>query len=459
MDYESFLKSKERLSGNYGFEPSGMNDNLFPFQKFITEWAIRKGRAGIFADCGLGKTIMELEWGTEVARHCGKPVLFATPLAVSHQVLRESQKFGIDGVERNQTGAVTSGNLITVTNYERLHLFNPDDFCGMIADESSILKNFDGVRRAEITEFMRTLPYRLLCTATAAPNDFIELGTSSEALGEMGYIDMLTRFFTNRQMSIDQRNRTRFAESADGWRLKGHAAHDFWRWVCSWALACRKPSDIGFDDDRFHLPELIEKEHFVKAQTVRDGWLFDTAAVNLHEERETYRRTIQERCEMVASLVDHSGQALIWCNLNDEGDTLASMIPGAEQISGSDSDETKESRLLAFANGDLQRLITKPKIGAWGLNLQNCCHMTFFPTHSYEQYYQGVRRCWRFGQKNPVKVDIIAVDGVRNVMENLQRKANQADEMFSKLVKYMNDSLSIENDERFNVKEEVPSWL
>jgi hypothetical protein len=344
---------------------------------------------------------------------------------------------------------------VVVTNYERLHLFDKNQFGGMVCDESSILKNFDGKRRGEIQEFMRTLQYRLLCTATAAPNDYIELGTSSEALGEMGHFDMLARFFKNNQNSIN----TNRNWDGSKWRFKHHAEQPFWRWVCSWAMACRSPADIGFHDNRFTLPPLNEFEHVVETKTRRDGFLFAMPATTLPEQREERRRTIRERCEKVESLVSSSDSALVWCHLNEEGNRLAGAIDGAVQIAGSDSDDVKEERLMAFAAGQIRVLVTKPKIGAWGLNLQHCAHVTFFPSHSYEQYYQGIRRCWRFGQKRPVRVDIISTEGERGVLDNLRRKAEASDKMFSSLVENMNNATKIAIEQPNTSKTEVPKWL
>ncbi len=463
MRYADFLANKVHDSSLEGFEPEWMPDFLHPFQSSLVSWSLRKGRAAIFADCGLGKTPMQLVWAQNVAMHTNRPVLIATPLAVSYQATREAEKFGID-CARSVDGEVKPGASVVVTNYERLHLFDTDAFAGMVCDESSILKNFDGTRRAVITEFMRKLKYRLLCTATAAPNDYTELGTSSEALGELGHMDMLSRFFRNDQNNASHRIRaggTRFIHREPGsiWRFKGHAELPFWRWVCSWARACRRPSDLGFDDDGFDLPPLEEREHIVEARQLREGMLFALPAVGLSEEREERRRTIEERCEQVADLVDHKEQALVWCHLNAEGDRLSRLIPDAQEVAGSDSDDEKEERLRAFADGEIRVLITKPKIGAFGLNLQKCAHVTFFPSHSYEQYYQGVRRCWRFGQTKPVVVDVVATDGERGVLANLRRKATQADRMFSSLVAEMNSAQSIRSDTNYNYQEEVPQWL
>jgi hypothetical protein len=358
-------------------------------------------------------------------------------------------------VTRSSDGTAHPG--ITIANYERLHLFNAADFAGVVCDESSILKSFDGARRGEITAFMRKVPYRLLATATAAPNDYIELGTSSEALGYLGHMDMLNRFFKN---DLNNSASGRMRGEVIKWRLKGHAETPFWRWVCSWARAVRRPSDLGFDDARFVLPELIEREHLVEASQLGDGMLFALPAVGLKEQRDERRRTIQERCEKVAALVNSTGEpALVWCHLNEEGDLIEKLIPDAVQVSGKDTDERKEERLTAFADKQARVLVTKPKIGAWGLNYQHCNHVTFFPSHSFEQYYQGVRRCWRFGQERPVTVDVVTTEGERGVMRNLQRKAGQADEMFSRMVAEMNRAIALERVSTHTRVMEVPSWM
>ena len=397
---------------------------------------------------------MQLTWAENVARHSGKPVLILAPLAVAPQTIREGEKFGIE-CHRSINGDVAGR--IVITNYERLEHFSPGDFAGVVCDESSILKSFDGARRNEITDFMRKVPYRLLATATAAPNDFIELGTSSEALGYMGHMDMLARFFKNDQNNLTSR---RMYGEAPKWRFKGHAEQPFWRWVTSWARACRQPSDLGFDDGRFVLPALSEIDHLIETNTVPDGMLFALPATDLREQRAEKKRTVTERCEQVASMVANTGQpALVWCHLNEEGDLLQQLIPGAVQVSGKDKDEVKERRLIDFAEGRSRVLITKPKIGAWGLNFQVCSHITYFPSHSFEQYYQSVRRCWRFGQKRPVTVDIILTEGERRIMQNLQRKREQAEQMFGNLVAEMNHSLEIQRKEYNTTPIEVPSWL
>ena len=465
MNYAEFLFRKEQLGNDGGFDPRWLPDFLFDFQRALVEWALRVGRDAIFADCGLGKTPMQLVWAENVVREANKPVLILTPLAVSQQTIGEAAKFGIEA-HRSSDGKVYQG--INVTNYERLHYYcNPDDFAGVVCDESSILKSFDGETRKAVTEFMRKIPYRLLCTATAAPNDYIELGTSSEALGQLGYMDMLGRYFKNDQGNairtvVFRQGKKNFQQLDDAakWRFKGHAETPFWRWVCSWARACRRPSDLGFDDRAFVLPPLIEQDHLVTAATIAPGMLFSLPAVGLQEQREERRRTIKERCEKVAELVTPTGKpALVWCHMNNEGDLLEKLIPDAQQVSGGDSDEAKEEKFLAFSRGELRVLVTKPKIGAWGLNFQHCAHVTFFPSHSFEQYYQGVRRCWRFGQKNPVRVDVVTTEGEKSVLQNLQRKAQAADVMFSRLVEEMNRAISVDRGVKFTKQEQVPAWL
>ena len=456
MDYADFLNHKSHVATDDGFEPVFMPDFLFDFQKELTTWAIRKGRAALFEDCGLGKTPQQLVWAENVVRHSNGNVLIVTPLAVSAQTIREGDKFGIE-CRRSVAGEVHRG--ITVTNYGRLHYFKPDDFAGMVCDESSILKNFSGIRRREITEFMKKMRYRLLCTATASPNDYVELGTSSEALGEVGNMDMLGMFFKTSDNALQISQRYGDFWNRNKWRFKAHAEERFWRWVCSWARAIRRPSDLGFDDNGFKLPPLNTFETVVINRKTKEGELFTLPAIGLDEQREERRLTVNERCGEVARLVNHSAPALVWCQMNEEADLLEKIIPDARQVQGSDSDDYKENTFLDFINGNLRVLVTKPKIGAYGLNLQHCSHVTFFPSHSFEQYYQGVRRCWRFGQKNPVRVDIVTTEGEIGVLKNLQRKSDAADKMFSSLVAAMCSELNIEKATQKPIDMEVPSWL
>jgi hypothetical protein len=460
-DYAEFLDRKTQLDGFDGFEPLWMPDFLFGFQTSLVDWAIRKGRGAIFADCGLGKTPMQLVWAENVRRHTGKPVLIVTPLAVGFQTHAEADKFGMEAVV-SRDGSLPAG--ITITNYERLHLFDPAALGGMVCDESSAIKSFDGVHRQLVTDHMRKMRYRLLCTATAAPNDYIELGTSSEALGYLGHMDMLNRFFKNDNNTSDTKGRWKGygaprAFMGQQWRFKGHAEEAFWRWVCSWARSVRRPSDLGFDDDGFLLPPLVHRQHIVEASTRPEGTLFDLPAIGIHEERDEQRRTIGERCEQVVDLLADAKSAVAWCHLNAEGDRLAKTIPGAVQVSGSDDADAKEEALMAFSRGDIRVLVTKPKIGAWGLNWQHAHRMTFFPSHSYEQYYQAVRRMWRFGQTEPVVVDIVTTEGGRNALDNLQRKADQADRMFDALVAHMGDAMHIDRTRGYTTPVEVPTWL
>jgi hypothetical protein len=471
-DYQEFIERKTHLAGDHGFDPLFMPDQAFDFQRHLIEWAVRKGRAAIFADCGLGKTMMQLTWSQNVVQKANKPVLLLTPLAVGAQTVKEAERFGMVA-KRSIDGSVTAP--ITVTNYEKLHLFNPVDFAGVCADESSIIKHVKGATQKQLTRFICKMPYRSLWTATAAPNDYTELGTSSEALGGLNHSEMLKMFF--RQM--DQKGQDKYekkianlekasnhfaklsfrvSQAINGWRLKGHAHDHFWKWVCSWARACRKPSDVGFPDDGFNLPQLIEREHIVTPLKPADGMLFTMPAFGLKEERDERRRTIQERCGLVAELVNHDRPAVIWCHMNDEGDLLEKMIAGSVQVAGRHDDDHKERAYEGFADGTHRVLIVKPKIGAWGLNWQHCNHVVTFASHSYEQYYQAIRRCWRFGQTKPVTVDIIASEGETRVKENMTRKAIQADKMFAELVLHMHDAMQI-NREKKTITPNLPSWL
>lgn len=455
-DYSAFLISKQQYGANHGFKPLWMPSCLFDFQSALVDWNLYTGRSATFADCGLGKTLVEMVWAENVVRHANKHVLILTPLAVAQQFVREGMKFGID-VKRCNNGKPTGSAGVWVSNYEKLHLFNSADFAAVVCDESSAIKAFDGKRRAEVTEFMRTIPYRLLATATPAPNDYIELGTSSEALGVMGQVDMLNRFFKNDQNTSDLKGSR---GDGPGWRFKGHAEIPFMKWVCGWARACRKPSDLGFSDDQFVLPQLIEREHIVETRTLADGMLFALPATNRQEELEERRRTIPERCETAAALVANTGDPfVVWCHMNDEGNLLEKMIPDAIQVAGSDPDEAKEEAYEAFASGQSRGIITKHKIGAWGLNWQHCAHVVEFASHSYEQHYQGTRRCWRFGQKRDVINDIIATEGQRGIKDNMKRKGDQASRMFSLLVEHMNAAMKVDASYKFSQRAEVPSWL
>ncbi len=453
LDYDQFLDRKVHHGEDSGFSPLFMPDFLFPYQKSLIEWAVTKGRAAMFADCGLGKTPMQLTWAQNVVQKTNRPVLILTPLSVGSQTVREAAKFGMEATQ-SRDGSIPSK--ITVTNYHQLHKFNWQDFAGVVCDESSILKNVDGSIRASVNDFMRKMPYRLLCTATAAPNDYIELGTSSEALGYLGFMDMLNRFFKKAEET-----KSRSEEFRSGlYRFRGHSQSDFWRWICSWARAVRKPSDLGFSDDGYKLPDLITKEHIIESKTPNPEFLFDMPAVGLDEQRKERRRTITERCEMAASLICDTGKpAVAWCHLNDEGKMLSDMIYGSVEVSGKDSDDFKEESFEAFANGQIRVLISKPVIAGFGLNWQHCSHQTFFPSHSFEQWYQAVRRCWRFGQTESVTIDVITSEGESGVLKNMKRKSEQSEQMFAKLVSLINQELYIKREDNQTTKQTNPSWL
>lgn len=477
MTYSEFLERKLHTGADHGFEPLWMPPQLFPFQESLTTWSLRKGRAAIFADCGLGKTAMQLTWAENVARHTGKPVLILTPLAVAAQTVREGEKFGVECHQSRDGKAV---GRIVVTNYDKLHQFDAADYGAVICDESSILKSFNGSTRKAITRFMAKMPYRLLLTATAAPNDYTELGNSSEALGELTYSDMLRRFFAqlddkgqkreeraqemaeamiNANANYYKKLAFRVSQTIGQWRLKHHARQHFWQWVASWARACRMPSDIGFPNDGFVLPPLTEQDHIITPATPPDGMLFSIPAFGLAEEREERRRTMQERCEYAAELVSHDRPAVVWCHTNAEGDLLEELIPDAAQVAGRTPDDRKIELYETFASGSQRVLIIKPKIGAWGLNWQHCAHVVTFASHSYEQHYQSIRRCWRFGQQNPVHLDVIATEGEARVLANMRAKSKRAEHMFEQLVSEMNRATIVKKSNDYTITPQVPQWL
>lgn len=455
MNYNEFLNSKADYGADSGFEPLWMPDFLFDFQQFFLNRSIRRGRAADFADCGLGKSVMELVFAQNCIQKTNKPSLLLTPLAVTGQMLEEARKFGI---EARRAVPGENHKTIQVINYEQLHKFNPLDYGGVICDESSILKSYSGTRRKQITEFMRHSIYGLLATATASPNSWNELGTSSEALGYLGHRDMESRFFKRQQV---------FAKTSRGRQKEFQLLHwaekgPFWQWVASWATAARKPSDLGpFSDEKFNLPELIEKDILVKARNSTPGMLFDMEAVGFHEIREAQRRTIQERCEKAAEIVAQlDGAILVWCNLNQEGNLLEKLIPGAVQVAGRHSDEHKINSAYWFKHGtDSKRvLISKPKIFGWGMDWSQVEAMTVFPTFSYEAYYQQVRRAHRFGRKTPLTVYRVYTDGGIRMLDAIKVKSKKADRMFDRLVQYMNQAVHIENPYK-PMEVELPKWM
>jgi hypothetical protein len=431
-DYQKFLQNKQQLSGNFGFDPVYISDRMFDFQKHITEWALKKGRAGIFADTGLGKTLIQLVIAQNIVQKTNGNVLILTPLAVAFQFLEEAKTIDID-IEHSKDGKFKSK--IVVCNYERLHYFNWQDFEGVILDESSILKNFDGAFKTQITEFMRKIKYRFLSTATPAPNDFIELGTSSEALGYLGHMDMLSKYFSN-----SESNAIKMQNIGNKWNLKPHAKDAFFRWVNSWSMSVKKPSDIGFSDERYILPELIKNIHMVENDTnlIINGQIqmFIDSAKSMTEVREEQKATIEKRCEKAVELASDK-VSVYWTNFNKESELLNELDKDAFEIQGSMSIDKKEDILLNFANGNIKRIITKPKMTGFGLNFQHCNHTVYFPTWSYEQYYQAIRRFYRFGQKKPVTVDLVLSDGQERVLQTLELKTQNAIELQQRL----NDNL------------------
>lgn len=453
-DYLQFLESKRHSINNFGIEPNFMVDEMFDFQKYTAEYTIRKGRGAVFLDTGLGKTIIELVTAQNYAQHTNKPTLIITPLAVAFQFIKEAEKFGVGEVEYSRDGVHTKD--IVVCNYERLEKFDPDQYGCVILDESSILKNFDGARRNQITAFLKKVKYRFLFTATPSPNDFTELGTSSEALGYLGYTDMLTKFFKNNEDTISPVN------IGTEWILKGHAKEAFFQWVSGWSISARKPSDLGFSDERHILPELTTNFHAVKNEKnmVINGQIlmFNMIAQRLTEVRQEQKDTIEARCEKAFDLASKHQTSVYWTNYNDEADLLQQLDKDAYQISGTMDIDRKEDLLLNFFDGNIKKLITKPKITAFGLNWQHCNHTVYFPTFSYEQFYQSIRRFWRFGQTRPVIVDIVYSDGQKRVLDSLLAKTEKANDLFSKLNANLHKSFEVKGRE-FNQQIQLPNFL
>jgi hypothetical protein len=455
MDYETFLRSKTHSTGSYGFDPVWMPQGAFDFQEHIITKAVRKGRIGMFADTGLGKTLMQVAIAENIIRHTNKRVIILTPLAVAFQFINEAERIGVDDIAHSKGGELTKK--ITVCNYERLHLLNPDDFVCVMLDESSILKNFAGKTRDQIVAFIKRVPYRFLSTATPSPNDFIELGNSSEALGYMGYMDMLTKFFKSNQNSVDSNNRN----IGEKFYLKPHAERDFFAWVNQWSVMVKKPSDLGFCDDNYRLPQLHVNKHMVQNEWTwcidSQNSLFAMPAKTMTEVREEQKLTVKERCERAAQLA--SGKTSVyWCNLNEESSLLATLDPDAVEIIGGMSIDKKEEILVDFANGDIKRLITKAKMTSMGLNWQHCNHTVFFPTWSYEQYYQAIRRFWRFGQKSEVTCDMVISEGQERVLEALEQKTQKAIELYGNLVQAANRDFSF-STKQFTQTVQIPEFL
>lgn len=452
--YQEFLKQKSFRHVEAGFTPDELPYPLFDYQKPIVRWAIKRGKAAIFADTGLGKTIMQLAWADQVAKHTKGPVLVLAPLAVSNQTIEEGQKYGIH-VEKANPGAAFFGPGIIITNYEQLHKFNPDEFQGLVLDESSILKGMDGRRRKEITEFGRHIPYRLSCTATPSPNDFMELGTQSEFLGIMSQVEMLAMFFIHDGGDVSK------------WRLKGHGESKFFQWMATWAVVIRKPDDLGFDGSRHELPPVVYHSHVV--ETTPEDALFVEPAQGLQDRNKARKSSVDDRVAKAAEIANSmEGQVLIWCHLNEESEKLTAAIRDAVEVKGSDKPEHKTESLLGFARGDVRVLVSKPKIAGFGMNWQNCHQMIFVGlSDSWESYYQAIRRCWRFGQKERVHVHVVSADTEGAVVENIRRKDQQNNMLGQKMVEHMKTMMDREifsaattkTEYNANQSMELPQWL
>lgn len=427
---------------------------MFDYQKYIAEYSIRKGRCADFLDTGTGKTIIEIVTALNYARHTNKPALIITPLAVAFQFIKEAAKFWIDDIEYSRDGKYSKK--IVVCNYERLHLFNSSDFDCVILDESSILKNFDGAIKASVTAFLKRVRYRYLFTATPSPNDYVELGTSSEALGYLGYMDMISKFFSNNENNIKAQDiHTKFY-------LKPHAEEAFFQWVAGWSISMRNPADLGFDGSRFVLPELITNTHTVRNEKnwVVDGQIlmFNRDAKRMSEVRDEQKATIEQRCEKAVELAAGHECTVYWVNYNPEGDLLERLDKNSFQLHGSMKLEAKEEILVAFAEGQIKKLITKPKMTAFGLNWQHCGHTVFFPTFSFEQWYQALRRFWRYGRIGDVIADLIISDGQKRVLNALFDKLERNDQLFDKLNKSLHQNYDVRGRE-FDKQIILPTFL
>jgi superfamily II DNA or RNA helicase len=453
INYQNFIKKKEFNPIMSGFDPDlSWNSYLKDFQLDIVRWAVNRGRAAIFADTGLGKTLMQLSWAFCVTMKIGKPVLVLAPLAVSDQTIEEGKKFGIH-VEKLKSDVFGPG--IYIINYEQLKNVDVSQFGGVVLDESSILKGLDGRLRKMITDSFRHTPYKLSCTATPSPNDLMEFGTQSEFLGVMSLVEMLAMFFIHD------------GENTSKWRLKGHGRRKFWEWLSTWAVFIRKPSDYGYDATGYDLPPLNIIDHVVESG-ITDG-LLPWIAQSLSERGEARKKTVDQRVSVAAEIANSvDGQCLIWCNLNDESQKLASSIDDAYEVFGSQKPEEKSKLLLGFSHGDVSRLVTKPKIAGFGMNWQGCNNMVFTGlSDSFEQYYQAVRRCWRFGQTKQVNVHIVSADSEGAVTANIKRKEQLHEEVSNEMIKAVGEftakqlGRSCQNKTEYKPtkKMEIPSWM
>lgn len=445
--YIDFVNSKSKFDKPTGFDVvPELPAMLFDFQRDIVRWALMRGRAAIFANTGMGKSFMELAWGNAVHKMTGGNVLLLTPLAVAGQMVREAGKFGLQAKQCANQSEVEPG--LTVTNYAKLHHFDVESFSGVILDESSILKAFDGKTRSLLIERCANVPFRLAATATPAPNDFTELGNHAEFLGVMSLTGMLATYFSHDGGDTSK------------WRIKGHAEDTFWAWMCSWSAMLRRPSDLGYDDGAYALPPLVKKLHVIDVE--------GDMAATLSERLRARRDSIAVRVARAASLVPQGKPCVLWCNLNDESDALVAAIPGAVQIRGSDSEHDKERKLREFSEGSIDVLVTKPVLSGFGLNWQHCRDTIFVGLNdSFEQVYQAIRRFWRYGQTEQVNVHFVAASTEGAVMENLQRKENEADRMAAMMVAHMGDlsrdairGASLITDS-YNpaIEMQIPEWL
>ena len=428
MEYEEFLKSKEIKFESSGFDVDreSLNNSLFEYQKDIVPWSLRKGKSAVFTDCGTGKTAMQLEWANKVCNHTNGNVLILAPLAVSKQTVEEGKKFGIDVNIAASQNDIKPG--INITNYEKLHKFDMNKFMGIVLDESSILKSFTGKIRNQIIDSCRNIKYRLACTATPAPNDFMELGNHAEFLGVMTRQEMLSMFFVHDGGNTSQ------------WRLKGHAVDKFWKWVSTWAVVMRNPGDLGYDDAKFKLPKLNIQEITVKNEEDYNT-LIPMVAQTLKERRQARKSSLKNRVVKAAELVNKSNENwLVWCNYNDESKALTKVINEGVEVTGSDTDEHKTDSMMEFAKGNIKALISKPSLCGWGMNFQSTHNMIFCGlSDSYEQFYQAVRRQWRFGQTKQVNVYVIIGAKEIAVINNIKRKQKDAETMQNEMVKYTKD--------------------
>lgn len=443
--YDDFLKRKQTVHEPIGIKRVvGLPDAMKPFQRDIVMWALRLGRAAIFAGTGLGKTLMQLAWAEAVHRHEKRPVLIITPLAVAQQTVREAARFGIDGVAyaADQSQATTQ---IVVTNYDRVDKFDLSQFAGVVLDESSIIKAHDSATRKQLMELCAEIRYRLCCTATPAPNDYVELGNHAEFLGVLSAKEMLATWFVHEGSMRATNAANHGSKPIADWRLKGHAERDFWRWVASWSVMIRHPRDLGYDEPGYDLPALRTHQITVAvdhAPSLETGTLFPMEARTLAERRAASKSSIQDRVDAAVRLIDQepAEQWLVWCNLNDEAEALTKGITGAIEVRGTDTSDDKAARMLGFADGEIRYLVTKPKIAGYGLNWQSCSRIIFVGLNdSFEQVFQAIRRCWRFGQTRPVDVYMIAAETEGAVVKNLQAKEAAYEHMAAQMVEHMKD--------------------